>query len=220
MTEDHGQGCFYRFVPDDPTDFMGTGRLQAMALDGIVDTDPDAYREEGSEWAVHWVDVADPQAAERPCRAQAQDAGVARFNRCEGSVWDGTFVWFIASTAGPTSGGQLFRSDPVAARLVLFVQVMDRSRLSMRDNLTVSPWGDLILAEDNYDNVGGATHQYLRGLTREGEVYDLARNPWNRPDHPGGEITGPCFSPDGRYLFVNIQTPVNLTLAITGPWRT
>ena len=32
------------------------------------------------------------------------------------------------------------------------------------------------------------------------------------------EWAGACFSPDGRRLFVNIQTP-GITFAITGPWH-
>jgi secreted PhoX family phosphatase len=31
------------------------------------------------------------------------------------------------------------------------------------------------------------------------------------------EWAGACYSPDGRWLFVNIQTP-GVTFAITGPW--
>ena len=29
-------------------------------------------------------------------------------------------------------------------------------------------------------------------------------------------ITGPCFSPDGSVLFVNVQHPLNMTLAYKG----
>jgi secreted PhoX family phosphatase len=31
------------------------------------------------------------------------------------------------------------------------------------------------------------------------------------------EMTGPCFSPDGRVLFGNVQEPGH-TFAIRGPW--
>ena len=37
-------------------------------------------------------------------------------------------------------------------------------------------------------------------------------------DYRGREWAGATFSPDGQWLFVNIQTP-GLTLAITGPWE-
>ena len=37
-------------------------------------------------------------------------------------------------------------------------------------------------------------------------------------DYRGGEFTGGCFAPDGRTMFVNIQTP-GITVAITGPFE-
>ena len=36
-------------------------------------------------------------------------------------------------------------------------------------------------------------------------------------DYRTQEFAGACYSPDGKWLFVNIQTP-GITFAITGPW--
>ncbi len=36
-------------------------------------------------------------------------------------------------------------------------------------------------------------------------------------DYRTNEWAGACYSPDGKWLFVNIQTP-GVTFAITGPW--
>ena len=33
------------------------------------------------------------------------------------------------------------------------------------------------------------------------------------------EFSGPCFSPDGKTLFVSTQTEPGRTFAITGPWK-
>ena len=74
------------------------------------------------------------------------------------------------------------------------------------DNLTVAPWGDLVVCEDGYED------QYLLGVTPEGSIYRIARNLINQ-----SEFAGAVFSPDGSTLFVNIQNP-GMTLAITGPW--
>jgi len=218
MTEDHKKGCLYRFLPDDPNAPMGTGTVQALSIDGVPDTDPEAPLDAGSSWPTRWVDVPDPQAEKEACREQARALGASRFNRCEGSVIVGQSFWFIASTAGPVGAGQIFRLDLETGQISLEVQVTDRSVLSMPDNLTVAPWGDLLMAEDNYNAAGGATHQYLRCLRPDGSIYDFARNPANTPDDCGAELSGPCFSPDGKVLFVNMQTPVGATLAIHGPW--
>ncbi len=83
------------------------------------------------------------------------------------------------------------------------------------DNVTVTPWGTLVLAEDGV----GASH--VLSSTPGGPTYAIARNQLNigtdaAPEY--SEFTGPTFSDDGRTLFVNIQTP-GITLAITGPWE-
>jgi secreted PhoX family phosphatase len=51
----------------------------------------------------------------------------------------------------------------------------------------------------------------LRGITPEGAVYPLALS------RVQTEWAGACFSPDGKWLFVNLYRPAK-TVAITGPW--
>ena len=72
------------------------------------------------------------------------------------------------------------------------------------DNLVIAPWGDLWFAED------GDGENRLMGITPDGDVYKFASNRLN-----DSELAGPCFSPDGRTLFVNIQSP-GITFAIWG----
>ena len=219
MTEDHNRCRFYRFVPDDPSDpLRSPGKLQALSAEGLPDADPETALTEGSQWPVTWVDVPDPTAAEAPCRAQVAPLGATRFNRTEGLAWDGEAVWFVASLGGPAGAGQVFRYSPADGLLTLARQVTDRAVLSMPDNITMAPWGGLVLAEDNYSIGGGCTHQHMRWLAPDGVVHDLARNPLNAVDDAGSELAGVCFSPDGRYLFVNLQRPRNITVAISGPW--
>jgi secreted PhoX family phosphatase len=75
----------------------------------------------------------------------------------------------------------------------------------MPDNICVAPWGDVLVAED------GTDEQFVRGITPEGRVYNVARNAASE-----GEFAGICVAPDGGALFVNLQAD-GLTLAITGP---
>lgn len=74
------------------------------------------------------------------------------------------------------------------------------------DNITVSPHGGLILAED------GDGKSHLVGVTAQGKAYPLALN-----QDSDSEFCGPAFNASGDTLFVNIQNP-GYTLAITGPW--
>ena len=74
------------------------------------------------------------------------------------------------------------------------------------DNITVSPHGGLILAED------GEGRSHLVGVTEQGKAYALALNLVN-----DSEFAGPVFNASGSTLLANIQTP-GYTVAITGPW--
>ncbi len=94
----------------------------------------------------------------------------------------------------------------------MFIEPNDQSVLDNCDNITVAPWGDLILCEDlvaEPQNSG----QFLVGVTPAGACYKFGRNAVN-----DAELAGCCFSPDGSILFVNIYDP-GITLAITGPWQ-
>jgi len=231
MTEDHTNGCLYRHVPTDPKQPFGDGKLQALQLKGVPHADPypkpvngvpgAGIWRQGQTWTTQWVDIPDPQAATLPCRKQGKAAGATLFRRNEGITWDNGSAWFISSLGGPVKAGQIFKLTPSTNTLTLAYEVTDRRVISCPDNLVASPWGDIVMAEDNYARGGGANNQYIRCLTRKGQIYDLARNPKPGPgSKPGAEFSGVCFSPDGQVLFLNMQSPVNATIAIGGPWPT
>jgi hypothetical protein len=90
--------------------------------------------------------------------------------------------------------------------LTLIAESTEDSLLRGADNITMAPFGDLIVCEDT------ATHCGIVGIGPDGMQYAIADNP-----HSDSELAGACFSPDGDILFVNIQYP-GITLAITGPW--
>ena len=88
----------------------------------------------------------------------------------------------------------------------MFVEPNEQSALKNPDNVIVSSFGDLFLCEDS----GGANH--IVGVTPQGKLYQFARNVLN-----SSEFAGVCFSPDGKTMFLNIQSP-GITFAIWGPW--
>ena len=98
------------------------------------------------------------------------------------------------------------REDEQPAKLELFAEPNNKDILKYCDNLTVAPWGDVILSEDD-------DHPFLVGITPTGEYYKLGENVGFQ-----SELAGCVFSPDGSTLFVNMQH-AGLTLAIEGPWR-
>jgi secreted PhoX family phosphatase len=75
------------------------------------------------------------------------------------------------------------------------------------DNITVSPYGGLFLAED------GSGVQHLLSIDKNGNATVFARNRIS-----ASEFTGVNFSPDGDTLFANIQDQ-GLCFAITGPFN-
>lgn len=220
MTEDDKIGLFYRFVPADRKNPFGPGTLSALKLPiPSTHTEGQTVVEPGDTWRAEWVEIRDPSAATSRCAEQGAKAGATRFYRGEGVCTDGNLVWFVATKAGPVGAGQVWELNHARRKVTLRHQVTDRTVLSMPDNLVFAPWGDVVLAEDNYDALGGATHQHLRGLGhRDGVVYPIARNARGNPGPPGDEFAGPCFSPDGKVLFVNLQGAADTTVAIIGPW--
>ena len=64
------------------------------------------------------------------------------------------------------------------------------------------------------------------GLSRDGRLFRFARNNVRLTGERNGivgdftqsEFAGATYSPDGRWLFVNVQNP-GITFAITGPWE-
>ena len=90
--------------------------------------------------------------------------------------------------------------------MTLVVESPEENVLDFPDNITVAPFGDLILCED------GGGDSYIVGVNQSGELYQFAKNNIN-----DSEYAGACFSPDGRTMFVNLQSP-GITCAIWGPW--
>ena len=215
MTEDRGDSLFYRFVPNTPGYLAGGGTLQALVLDGIQDTrnseDGTASLAVGTSIPARWLTLDEVEAPDDDLRQRGAARGAAVFARGEG-IWMGEGELYFTATSGGRAGeGQIFRFTPRANgsdMLELFYESPAASEYSFGDNLVISPFGDLIVCEDQY---GETVDNYLRGITPAGEAYALGRIRLQT------EPAGACFSPDGRTMFLNLYSPA-MTLAITGPW--
>lgn len=218
MTEDRDDGVLYRFLPSSPGRLAEGGRLQAMALDGLSDTRNwnGAAMPLGQGYRASWVDLDDVEAPADDLRQRAVAKGAALIARGEGlhmGVDRGTSEVFICSTSGGVKQlGQIFRLAPGISggtdSFALFFESESPEQFNFGDNLCVGPNGHLIVCEDQYTDV---VDNHIRGITPDGRAYALAR--LNRQT----ELAGGCFSPDGKWLFVNAYAPAE-TLAITGPW--
>ena len=205
LTEDRGDSCLYRFVPKDPRNPF-EGKLQALKVPGSPRFDTASEMKIGKPVKIGWVDVPEATPKKDSVRAQAREHGAARIRRGEGIAFHKGRVFVCSTTGGRKHAGQIFVLDPAAATLSLLAEATDTSRLDCPDNITVAPWGDVLLAED------GSGDQFLRGITPAGKVYDIARNAMSST-----EFAGVCLSPDAHTLFANIQHD-GLTVAIQGPF--
>ena len=209
QTEDRGDSCFYRYVPDSPGHLFAGGRLQALALKGFqaVNTRSNFMQYLNAPLPVEWVDVDEVDPENDTVRYQAQNKGAAIFSRGEGLWYGNGHLYFTCTSGGDIGAGQVFAYDPAAETLTLVVESTDTGVLQAPDNITVGPDGRLYLAED------GSGTDYIVGVNGDGSLYQCVKNNIN-----GSEFCGPCFSHDGRFMYVNIQSP-GLTLVIEGPWR-
>ncbi len=235
LTEDRPDSLFYRYLPNVRGQLHRGGRLQAMGLVDGRERDLRNWPADGSRFAgqgqvlpvgaaaaVRWIDMDGVDSPNGDLKERGCAMGALRFARGEGLTLarhDGqSEIYICATNGGPARLGQVWRYYPSrfegqpnesseAGHLQLFVESTDANRLKNCDNVTVTPWGGLILCEDGPDD----RPQYLRGVTAGGQLYTLAANSYS-------EFAGATFSPDGSMLFVNVQSP-GITFAITGPWR-
>ncbi|GAA3827052.1 alkaline phosphatase PhoX [Streptomyces phyllanthi] len=240
LTEDAAgpNGLFFRWTPPKGFEY-GPGRFRALADDAGVLQAPRCFdsggryvddlsraTKVGTVYGVDWVDVPDRDARTVAVRKQFGADEVTRARKLEGMWWGDSGAYIVSSYAreespGAAHDGQVWFYDPKRRTLTLKVLLGVNPDPSVDgafdgpDNITVSPFGGLVLAEDGE----GVSH--LFGATDSGRTYPIARNDLNigteeEPEY--SEFAGVTFSPDGKTLFANIQSP-GILLAVTGPWK-
>jgi secreted PhoX family phosphatase len=184
----------------------------------------------GSTFPVEWVDIHDPERAHSPGTSntlgvfrQGFDQGGAVFSRLEGASYNpkNQRVYIVSTDGGQAREGQVWEYYPRDEQLRLVFESSGGEELDNPDNIGTSADGDIVLCED-----GDLSGQRLQGLSLDGQVFPIARNNvvlhgeknGLAGDFRGFEWAGATWSPDGKWLFANIQTP-GITFAITGPWR-
>jgi secreted PhoX family phosphatase len=232
LTEDASapNGLLYRFTPPRSALPLRKGSLKKLADDagtlealvatshGAIVPDLSVAVEPGTRYRAAWVAVQDRDATTTPTRKQFTDGTITRSRKLEGMWWGDDGAYFVASFARVSDGsavehdGQVWFLDPRAGTIELklrfaYTPTDQDADEDGPDNITVSPFGGVILAED------GEGIQHLVGSNDRGEAFFFARNDLN-----DSEFTGPNFSPDRKLMFANIQTPGHV-FAIRGPFR-
>ena len=232
LTEDaaNPNGLLYRFTPPRSALPLRKGSLRALAddagtlaalaattRDGTLVPDLSVAIEPGTTYRARWVAVPDRDATTTSTRKQFADGQITRSRKLEGMWWADGGAYFVASFARPADGsavahdGQVWfldpRRDTIELKLRFAYTPEDQDNApDGPDNITVSPFGGVILAEDGE----GASH--LVGANECGEAFFFARNELNN-----AEFAGPSFSSDKKVLFANIYSPGHV-FAVRGPF--
>ncbi|WP_353219755.1 alkaline phosphatase PhoX [Salinisphaera sp. S4-8] len=216
MTEDDPQGGFYRFVCD-AYPSLDSGTLQIAEL---VGDDPMTRR--AIVW--HDVPQPNPPTAlltevenlagelgELPLVGGLIDAVVntaftiipgntpTRQQVEQASVFDGgEGIWYHDGIVFFTTKGdnRVWAYDTADGFIEIIYDdaLFDEPVLTGVDNVTISPLGDILVAEDGGD-------MQIVAITAERDILPLVQVV-NQPD---SEITGPAFSPDGSRLYFSSQ---------------
>lgn len=211
LSEDDGEGCFYRFKPRRTGD-LSAGVLQVALV--------------GPRGGVTWKRVPDPSAATTPTRDQVP--GATRFRRGEGLWFDAGFVYLAT-----TGDSRIWAYNTRRARMRV---IYDPDRiadppLTDVDNITVHRQsGDLLVCEDNgapdaYD-VGIITFpRGPRGRRQRPVVSRFLKMTGPQHGEPGtdasSEIAGVCFNPRGDRMYCASQRAftTGVVYEIRGPFR-
>ena len=248
-TEDPGSGRgagFYRYIPKDPGGLAAGGRLQILGIQDKPNFDAREGQTVGRKLPVRWIDIPEPDPEygdeddPRGTFRQGRARGAALFNRLEGCWYDEDdgSTYFVSTSGGDEKNGdvnsdryregygQVWEYRPRARSgglLILHYESPGGEALDSPDNMTITPGGGLLLAEDDASDTNGEDVNRLVGITPGGDSFVFARNAISAT-----ELAGICFSPDGRTAFVNLYgdstgTPAihagkGMTCAITGPW--
>ena len=204
LTEDRGDGLFYRYIPKVKGELHKGGKLQALAFVWKSGMDTRNFKTQNiktkTKYAVKWIDLEDIDTDADDLRIRGHAQGAAIFARGEG-IWFGNGeLYFACTSGGRIHTGQIFKYIPSRyegtskeknkkyyPRLELFVEPNNTQLLKYCDNLTIAPWGDVVFCED------GGKHTRIFGITPEGKFYQIAENIAFE-----SEFAGVCFSPSGK----------------------
>lgn len=222
LTEDVGDGRFYRFTPEtyraDGEGVLDEGLLEVM----VVGAEGDGPGQPDGLGAVTWVAAQNPDQPQWGNRIE----GTRVFDGGEGTWYDTGHVYF--TTKGTN---QVFDYDIRREQLeLLYDDDMvqgGEAPLTGVDNIVVSPYGDIIVAED-----GGNLELVI--ITPDRTVTPLLKV----EDQDSSELVGPAFDPSGTRLYFSSQrggtgglgglTPnepgstgpgPGITYEVTGPFR-
>jgi secreted PhoX family phosphatase len=199
LTEDVPDGRFYRFSYDNPAD-LSAGRLEVAEVTGG-----------GPEGPVEWREVPDPSGETEQTRFQVPSS--TAFNGGEGIWYHESVVYF--STKGDNRIWA-YETDSSTLTIIYDAATSSTPILTGVDNLTISPAGDILVAEDGGD-------MQIVAISSEGAIVPIAQV----TGQDLSEITGPALDPSLQRLYFSSQRGIDgpdilgrsgITYEVSGPF--
>ena len=195
LTEDEGEGCLYRFTPDDYPD-LTSGLLEVAVVDGAG--------------LVSWAPVPDPTyTGDVPTRFQVP--GATQFRSGEGMWYDSGVVFF--TTKGDR---KVWAFNTGTSRIETIYDretAGDGSPLQSVDNVTVASSGDVYVCEDgdNFEICIITPDRQVASFVRLDQAIHTSDN----------ETVGVVFDPSGYRMYFGVQRSYGdgAVYEITGPFR-
>jgi hypothetical protein len=195
LSEDEGDGRFYRFTPDSVDD--GRSNLSAGTLE---------VAEVAGDGSVTWHALSDPTfTGSTPTRQQVPQS--TAFDGGEGlAVFEGVVY------LGTKGDNRVWAFDIATQKMSVLYDAETAANpiLTGVDNLTVSCCGDVIVSEDGGD-------MEIVAILPDGTLKPLLQI----TGHSGSEVTGPAFDPSGTRLYFSSQRgPAGgVTYEVSGPFH-
>jgi secreted PhoX family phosphatase len=166
----------------------------------------------GQHLKVKWVKLENVDPDEDTLRFEAQNKGAAVFWRGEGAWYDKGIHYWVCSGAGDIGEGQVWAYDPKTETVTMILESTNEDLLDGPDNMTIARDGTIYLCEDGSSGSPGEPRfsERVVGVDSNGGLFDFSRNELDT-----SEFCGACFSPNGKYMYVNSQG-VGITYCI---WR-
>ena len=178
LSEDQGDGLFYRFTPDEQGN-LASGVLEAAIVD--------------ASGAVTWVEVPDPNLVTEGAEIRDQLPNATRFDGGEG-------LWYFEDVVYYTTKGDkkvwAYHCRSETLEMIYDGRNTPGAALNAVDNVTVSPFGDVYVCED-----GGNMEICL--ISPDRVVSPFVRLVGD--DHRNSEMTGVVFDPSGTRMYFSSQ---------------
>jgi len=200
LTEDTGDGCFYRTVLPNYPSYDG-GQLQVASLHG---------NPLGNEAHLKWHDVPEPNPKKPETETRYQVKQASQFKGGEGIWYFAGYVYF--STKGDNRIWAL-NTETQQIKVIYDFKTSQFPVLSGVDNLTVDDNGFLYVCEDGGD-------MQIVVLNEAGQAVPLLQI----ENQNSSEITGVSFTADGTRMYFNSQRAASccnkkgITYEVTGPF--